>query len=308
MRLRGARRLGPLALLAAALLLAPHAGANSTARPAAAAPVSGASTPPATGGPEARSQETPGAPSGLAPIPDFEGYVTDRAAVLDDDARAKLEAFLDQVERKTGAELAVLTVRTTAPETPDQYKVRVFEKWGIGKKGEDNGLLILLALDQRELRFETGYGLEGTLPDGLESRIFRTEMAPRFRDGDFAGGLTAGVLACAQRIAAEKGVALEWNGRELRHDWKRPETGSLLPALILVAIFIVLLLALGGSGMGGPGVGRRRYPRYLGGWGGGWGAGLGGLGGLGGGGGFGGGSFGGFGGGASGGGGGGGKW
>jgi uncharacterized protein len=202
-------------------------------------------------------------------------------------------------------------VRSTAPESPDEYKVRVFNQWGIGKKGEDNGLLMLLVLDERALRFETGYGLEGTLPDGLESRIFRHEMAPRFQSGDFAGGITAGVLACAARIAADKNVKLEWNGEELRYDEHRPSTGSLLPALVIVAIIIVILISIGGnmSGPGGPG--RRRYYGGLGGWGGGFGGGLGGLGGWGGGGGGfggGGGSFGGFGGGSSGGGGGGGKW
>src|SRR5205823_14757264 len=140
-------------------------------------------------------------------------------------------------QKKTRADVAVLTVLTTAPESPDEYKVRVFEKWKIGKKGEDNGLLMLLAVQDHALRFETGYGLEGTLPDGLQSRIFRLEMAPRFRDGDFAGGLTAGVLACAQRIADEKGVTLEWDGRELRYGHGRlsKRSGSPLSSLILLA-------------------------------------------------------------------------
>jgi uncharacterized protein len=245
-----------------------------------------------------------------ASIPAFEGYVTDQAHVLDDGTRAKLEAFLDQLDRKTGAEFAVLTVNSTAPETPDEYKVRVFERWKIGKRGEDNGLLMLFAQQERQLKFETGYGLEGVLPDGLQSRIFRTEMRPKFRDGDFAGGITAGVLECAKRIAHEKGVTLEWDGRELRYSGGSGD-GPPLAALLVMAIVVIVVIGAIGSSSNSRGRRRRRYGGWddwggMGGWGGGFGGGLGG--GWGGGGGGGGGSFGGFGGGSSGGGGGGGSW
>ena len=186
----------------------------------------------------------------------------------------------------------------------------IFERWGLGRKGEDDGLLMLVAIEERQVRFETGYGLEGALPDGLQSRIFRSEMAPRFREGDWAGGITGGVLACAARIAAGKGVTLEWDGRELRYAGGR--TRDLPIALILfMAVLLVIMIVhwtrVSGGGRGGRGQ-----------WGGGWLTGPGGLGGFGGfgggslgGGGFGGsggGSFGGFGGGSSGGGGGGGSW
>ncbi len=245
--------------------------------------------------------------SGPQPIPDAVGYVNDHADVLDEQAEAQLEAFLDQLEKKTGAEFAILTVTTTAPETPDTYKVRVFQKWGIGKRGEDNGLLMLFAREERELRFETGYGLEGTLPDGLQSRIFRREMAPRFQNGDFAGGIIAGTQQCAARIASEKGVTLEWDGRELRYRGGSDERPPV--ALIIFIVLVVIIFMVAGAGR------RRRRRGWFGGsnwndwggWGGGFGGGLGG--GFGGGrGGGGGGSFGGFGGGGSGGGGGGGKW
>ena len=250
----------------------------------------------------ARSQDAP-APDSSA-VPAASGFVNDEAGAMDEPARAKLEAFLDQLKRKTGAEFAVLTVKTTAPSSPSDYKVKVFERWGLGRKGHDDGLLMLVAVEEREVLFETGYGLEGTLPDGLQSRIVRDEVAPRFRSGDFAGGITAGVLACAVRIAAASGTTLEWDGRELRYREPARRGGS--PGMLALILFVVLFVVLSrlGGGMGGP------YRR--GGWGGGfWGGGFGG-GGFGGGsfggGGFGGGSFGGFGGGASGGGGGGGRW
>ena len=232
------------------------------------------------------------------------GFVNDRAGKLDEATRARLEAFLDQLKQKTGAEFAVLIVPTTAPESPSEYKVRVFQRWGLGRKGEDNGLLMLVALQEREVRFETGYGLEGTLPDGLQSRIFREEMAPRFREDDWSGGVIAGVLACATRIAAEKGVTLEWDGRELRYrsGRKLPEWPFVL-AFVMFILFMMWLRNVGGGG----GRRTRRGGWFIGpGSFGGFGGGLGGFGG--GGGGFGGGSFGGFGGGASGGGGGGGHW
>jgi uncharacterized protein len=229
------------------------------------------------------------------------GFVNDRAGVMDEAARAKLEGFLDQLKQKTGAEFAVLTVKSTAPLDPSDYKVQVFQSWKLGKKGEDNGLLMLVAVDEHQVRFETGYGLEGTLPDGLESRIVREQMAPLLRPGDYTGAITAGVLACAARIAAEKGVILEWNGRELRYTSDRER--NLPPgAVAILVFFVIVMFVLRAAGMGG-----RRRGWYVGP--GGWGGGFGGFGGgFGGGGGGGGGGFGGFGGGSSGGGGGGGSW
>ena len=241
----------------------------------------------------AHAQEPGQAPS----VPEPVGFVNDHAGKLDESTRARLEAFLDQLKQKTGAEFAVLIVPTTAPMSPSEYKVEVFRRWGLGRKGEDDGLLMLVALEEREVRFETGYGLEGTLPDGLQSRIFRNEMAPRFREDDWAGGVTAGVLACAARIAAEKGVTLEWDGRELRY--RAAERGlppMVLGLIIAIVVLFVVMRVIGGGGGVGRGRGRRR----------GWYLGPGSFGGFGGG--FGGGSFGGFGGGASGGGGGGGRW
>jgi uncharacterized protein len=235
-------------------------------------------------------------------IPDPVGLVNDQAGLLDARERAQLEGFLDQLKGKTGAEFAILTVQTTAPMTPSEFKVKVFEKWGLGKKGEDNGLLMLVSLEEREVRFETGYGLEGALPDGMQSRIFRRFIQPRFRDGDYAGGIIAGVQQCAARIAEEKGVTVEWDGRELRYSGGRNGKVPIwVPLIIFLVVAIILSNIRGGPPSGG--AGRRYRGSPYGGWGGGFGGGTGGFGG-----GRGGGSFGGFGGGSSGGGGGGGRW
>ncbi len=241
--------------------------------------------------------------SGRAPIPAYTGYVTDAAGVLGDARKAQLEGFLEQVRTKTGAQFAVLTVPTCAPEDPSAYKTRVFQEWKIGDAEKDEGLLLLVAMQEHALKFETGYGLEGTLPDCWQSRMLRDLAVPRFRAGEPAEGITAAVLATAQRIAAEKGVTLEWDGRELRYARSRDgRLPSWVVVLVFVFIFFVLLPALLAN------AGKR------GGRGGGWymsgGGGFGGYGGGfgGGGGGGGGGSFGGFGGGSSGGGGGGAGW
>jgi len=225
----------------------------------------------------------PARPQSEPAIPPPSGFVNDAAGVMDEPARARLEAFLDQLARKTGAQFGVLTVKTTEPLDPAEYKERVFRSWKLGQPGKDNGLLLLVAIDQRKIAFETGYGLEGVLPDALESRIIRVEMTPRFRAGDVAGGITAGVLRGG------------------------PDGIRGLPPLgiALAIVFFVVLLRLIQGGRGGWGAGPGTWSGRRGGWyvGSGWGGGFGG-GSFGGGGG----SFGGFGGGASGGGGGSGGW
>jgi uncharacterized protein len=248
--------------------------------------------------------------SNVAPVPAFHGYVNDEAGVIGAERSAQLESFLDQVHEKTGAQFAVLTVASSEPEEPSQFKTRVFNTWGIGDKDRRDGLLLLVSLKEHDLEFETGYGLEGTLPDGWQARMLRDLAVPEFRAGRPAEGIIAAVLAASQRIAAEKGVTLEWNGKELRYD----ESGGggfprWIIMLLLFVLFFVVFPALAANsryrgGRGGPS-----------GWGGGgWGGGFGGFGGGfgGGGGSFGGGgggsSFGGFGGGSSGGGGGGAHW
>jgi uncharacterized protein len=238
------------------------------------------------------------AADGEAPIPAAHGYVNDTAGILGESRAAELESYLDQLEKKAGVQFAVLTVNSTAPEDPEQYKVRAFKAWGIGGKGKDEGLLLLVAMQEHRMVFETGYGLEGTLPDGWEAGMLRDLAVPRFRAGQYADGVTAAVLAAAQRIAAEKGVTLTWTGEALRYDAPPGRRRGIPPILVAFIIFLILSSMLRGRRGGffggmGPWIGMG-----MGGWGGG----------FGGGGGGGGSSFGGFGGGSSGGGGGGAGW
>lgn len=250
----------------------------------------------------ALAQANPESAVGDTTLPGFVGYVNDYARLMSDDDRAQLEGFLDQVEKKTGVEFALLTMPSTAPYDPSEYKTLVFQRWKLGKRGKDNGVLLLIAVAEHKIWFETGYGIEGTLPDNLLSRIIAAEMTPRFRANDWTGGIEAGVLRTCAVIAKEQGVTLEWNGKPLRYTGRIGRKQSIPVWWIALVVFIIVLNIVGGRG------GRRfRGGWYVGpgtgGWGGGWGGGFGGGGGGGGGGGFGG-----FGGGSSGGGGGGGSW
>lgn len=247
--------------------------------------------------PAARAQDE----AGRHPIPEFTGNVVDQAELFPEARQAQLEGFLDQLKQKTGAQFAVLTVPDCAPEVPEAYKTRVFQAWKIGDRERDDGLLLLVAMQEHAIVFETGYGLEGTLPDGWQARMIRDLAIPRFRAGEPAEGVLAAVLAASQRIAAEKGVKLEWDGRELTYDEPRDPRGlsRLFPVILFLLLFVVFPMLRSGRR------GRRGWYWGSGGFGGGWG---GGFGGFGGGFGGGGGGFGGGGGGASGGGGGGGRW
>lgn len=125
-------------------------------------------------------------------VPPLKSRVTDLTGTLDAAQRAALEQTLAAFEAKQGAQIAVLLVPTTQPETVEQYAVRVFEQWKLGRKGIDDGVLLVVAKNDRKLRIEVGYGLEGPLPDAIARRIIADDIVPRFKQNDFAGGIRAG--------------------------------------------------------------------------------------------------------------------
>jgi uncharacterized protein len=130
---------------------------------------------------------------GLLPIPPLSAHVTDLAQTLAPAEKQALEAKLVDWEARTGNQLAVLTVPTTQPEPIEAYSLRVAEKWQIGRKGNDNGVLFLVAKNDKKMRFEVGYGLEGTLTDVTARRIIAENVAPMFREGKFGAGIDAGI-------------------------------------------------------------------------------------------------------------------
>ncbi|MCX7626907.1 MAG: YgcG family protein [Methylophilaceae bacterium] len=126
-------------------------------------------------------------------VPPLAARVTDLTGTLTAAQQAALEAKLAAFERHKGSQIAVLVVPTTQPETIEQYSIRVVEQWKLGRKGVDDGVLLLVAKNDRQLRIEVGYGLEGVLNDATAKRIIEESIVPRFKQGDYAGGIETGV-------------------------------------------------------------------------------------------------------------------
>ncbi|MCX7195203.1 MAG: YgcG family protein [Proteobacteria bacterium] len=126
-------------------------------------------------------------------VPPLSARVTDLTSTLDAAQKQQLETRLAQFESKKGAQIAVLLIPTTQPETIEQYGIRVVEAWKLGRKGIDDGVLLLIAKDDRTLRIEVGYGLEGVLPDAIAKRIIAETITPHFKRGNYFAGISAGV-------------------------------------------------------------------------------------------------------------------
>jgi uncharacterized protein len=245
--------------------------------------------------------------------PELTAPVNDFANVIDASAETELDALIRKLQAASGDVIVVATVKTFAPAADIRmFANEMFENHGkgIGQKGKDNGMLVVLAVDDREVWSEVGYDLEGIITDGFAGETSRQTMVPYFRKNDYGGGLLAGVTVFAQRIAAARNVELE--GVPVRQPVEnvRPD-GGFPPVLVLFAVILLINMVRGIMNVltgGRRGRRRRRWGSMVGPFGagyGGWHAGR--HGGWGGGGGFGGG-FGGFGGGRSGGGGGGASW
>jgi uncharacterized protein len=126
-------------------------------------------------------------------VPPLTARVADLTGTLTREQTASLEQRLQSFEARKGSQVAVLMVPTTAPEAIEQYALRVAEQWKIGRKKVDDGAILVVAKNDRALRIEVGYGLEGALNDATANRIIREVITPRFREGDFYGGINAGV-------------------------------------------------------------------------------------------------------------------
>lgn len=136
-------------------------------------------------------------------LPPLAARVTDLTATLTPEQRSELEAASAAIERSKGAQVAILILPTTQPETIEQFGIRLAEAWKIGRGRVDDGVIVIVAKDDRKMRIEVGYGLEGAIPDAKAKRIVAEVMAPRFRQGDFAGGLGETINALGSLIAGE---------------------------------------------------------------------------------------------------------
>jgi uncharacterized protein len=224
-------------------------------------------------------------------------YVVDLAGIIDDAAENRLNGYLQELEQKTTAQEVILTIPSLEGESIEDFSITIaHDKWKLGQKGKDNGVLLLISQKDRKYRIEVGYGLEGVLPDSLVGSLGRNLLVPYFRKGDYSTGIFTAAIAIADKIAEASGVKIEGMPtiKYSTQPAEKNDPASLFNTIITVAFLIVLgilfiknprlfLMLLLFSSMGG-----RR---------GSWGGGGGGFGG--GGGGFGGGGGGGFGGGGA---------
>jgi uncharacterized protein len=139
----------------------------------------------------------------LIALPTPTARVNDLTGTLTADQRATLESACAALEKDKGAQVTILLLASTQPETIEQFGIRLAEAWRIGRKGTNDGVIVIVAKDDRKMRIEVGYGLEGAIPDALAKRIVAETMAPHFKQGDFAGGLQAAVDQLAKIIAGE---------------------------------------------------------------------------------------------------------
>jgi uncharacterized protein len=164
-------------------------------------------------------------------VPPLTARVTDLTGTLSGGAVNRIEAKLADLEAKKGSQIAVLIVPTTQPEEIEQFSIRVEDAWKLGRKGVDDGAYLIVAKNDRRVRIEVGYGLEGPLPDAIANRIVDETITPRFKAGDFDGGIEAGV---DRMIAVVNGEPLPAPDQKWEH---RGGLSHLLP-LLMVVVFV----------------------------------------------------------------------
>lgn len=251
--------------------------------------------------------------------PQLSGYVTDNANMIDQSYEAKITQLAGAIEKETTVQIAVVTIESLEGESMEMYAVKLFEKAGIGKKDKDNGLIIIVAKESHDYRFEVGYGLEGTITDSMKVNIGDRIIVPNFRNGDYGKGIYESMLVVQELLTGNEEVISQYSmkqggGSTEQNGGDSGDFAILFIILLFLIIGFIFFIAIMNTTYSRDTSGRRRYgymepvPRI------GWGLGGGRFGGGGFGGGFGGGGggfgggFGGFGGGRSGGGGFGGKW
>jgi uncharacterized protein len=173
-----------------------------------------------------------------------QGYVSDFAGVIDARSRAELESYCARVEQKTGAEMALVTIQTLNGEPIEDVANTIFRNWGVGKKGKNEGILLLLAVADHRDKLEVGYGLEPLLPDGFDGDILRA-MRPALRQNLFGEALRAAAATIGGRIAQAKGVTLDVG---IRRRTLPPPRRSIPWPLVIIGIVILAVILRGGGG------------------------------------------------------------
>ncbi|MEE9691010.1 TPM domain-containing protein [Aeromonas hydrophila] len=189
-------------------------------------------------------------------FPALSGRVVDEANLMSRKQAHQLTQQLAAFEKRSGIQLVVVSIDTLAGDTIEEYGYQLGRHWGIGQKGKDNGVLLLIAQDERKVRIEVGYGLEGALPDAIAANIIQTRILPAFKRGDMVAGVVAGSQAIMQALAGEYKPVENASKDKLGGPW----------LFILMVIVMIVLHNLRGGGGGGRG-GRRRAAYLAGGFG-----------------------------------------
>jgi uncharacterized protein len=199
-----------------------------------------------------------------AALPKPRGFVSDFANVMREGDIREIETLSAAVKEKTGAELSVVTIKTFAPYgSIEDFALALFSDWGIGRKGSDDGALLILAVDERKVKIEVGYGLEGAIPDSMAGRILDTAIIPDFRTDNFSGGLVKGASSIAAAIAKENGIELSdlnLSEKDIVNTQPGKTPGYML--FIIIAVYILFVIVSfkarkkgwrgRSGGMGGP--------------------------------------------------------
>jgi len=171
----------------------------------------------------------------LQPVPKLTARVMDLADMLSEAEEAQLSSLLKNLEESKGSQVAILTVNTTEPETIEQYSIRVVDEWKLGRKEVDDGVLLLIAKDDRKVRIEVGYGLEGAITDAYAKRIIENIIVPQFRRGAYYHGIEEGIEAIISLI----------NGEELPEITSSPSSiasNDKLVFLVFIGFFFLIFL------------------------------------------------------------------
>lgn len=178
-------------------------------------------------------------------VPRLKGRINDNAGVLSSSAASDLENYLAAVEKATGAQIALLTVPSLEGDSLESLSLRVAESWGLGSAENDNGALLLVAMEERKIRIEVGYGLEPVLTDAMSGYIIRESIVPEFKSGNFDRGIAAGLQAMGGVVTGDTPISIE----EVEES-QRQEEGGGIPIFFVVFIIVFLLGRVG------------RYRRY----------------------------------------------
>ncbi len=187
--------------------------------------------------------------------PAISGFVTDNANIIDSSYKDKITQLAGEIEKESTVEIAVVTIDSLEGEDIDMYAVNLFEKWGIGKKDKDNGLLILVAKEDREAKFEVGYGLEGTVTDSMRVNIGERIIVPNFKNGEYGKGIYESMLVVQELLKGNPEVVSQYSMKQGGSSGNTDISGSGADAFgvlfgilfVLVVIFIIFIAIMNAS-------------------------------------------------------------